>query len=78
MAAGTGYAKDWGIKTVSSGLIAYVVELVSICLQDVIPTLPFQVRFSLSSEPNYANVDFDYIQCPCGTPQQPGSQRAKP
>jgi hypothetical protein len=62
MAAGTGYAKDWGIKTVSSGLIAYVVELVSIFLQDVIPSLLFQVRFSLSSEPNYANVDFDYIQ----------------
>jgi hypothetical protein len=62
MAAGTGYAKDWDIKTVSSGLIAYVVELVSIYLQDVIPSLPFQVRFSLSSEPNYANVDFDYIQ----------------
>ena len=62
MATGTGYMKDWGIKRVSSGLIAYVVELVSICWQDVIPSFPFQVQFSLSSEPNYANVDFDYIQ----------------
>ena len=62
MAAGTGYAKDRGIKRVSSGLIVYIVELVSIHLQDVIPSLPFQVRFSLSSEPNYANVDFNYIQ----------------
>lgn len=62
MAAGTGYAKDWGIKRVSSGLIAYVVELVSICLPDITPSLFFQVQFSLSSEPNYANVDFDYIK----------------
>jgi hypothetical protein len=62
MAAGTGYAKDWDIKTVSSGLIAYVVELVSIYLRDGTLSLPFQVRFSLSSESNYANVDFDYTK----------------
>jgi hypothetical protein len=63
MAAGTGYAKDWDIKTVSSGLIAYIVELVSICwCNAAIPSPSFQVRFSLSSEPSYANVDFDYIQ----------------
>ena len=58
MATGTGYVKDWGIERVSSGLIAYVVELVSICLQDVTPSFPSQVPFSLS----YANVDLDCIQ----------------
>jgi hypothetical protein len=59
--APTGYAKDWGIKKVTSNLIAYVVELVRYPLQcrRLSPVLP-QTRFALSSEATYAKTDFDY------------------